>query len=137
MTNDRESIWSVARGALKYYFAIFIPQVLLGLALATSLTVRQSDAENFLELWFAVWVSAAPFIVTAAGVSVTLTEIGRFVMVLAAWLQEHLEKARERRREEGRKERDRVWTEWYMRRMEAESRNEPFDEPPPSLDRNG
>ncbi len=62
-------------------------------------------------------------------------------MVLAAWLQEHLEKARERRRREGRtegrKERDRAWTQWHMRRMEAESRNEPFDEPPPSLDRNG
>ncbi len=37
-------------------------------------------------------------------------------------------------RAQGIAESHRAWTAWNARRMEAEARGEPFDEPPPSLD---
>ena len=43
---------------------------------------------------------------------------------------------REQGREQGRVERDREWSEWNQRRLEAESRDESFDEPPPGCTRN-
>ena len=39
---------------------------------------------------------------------------------------------RDRHKREGREESDRQWEAWNARRLEAESRNEPFDEPTPS-----
>ena len=38
----------------------------------------------------------------------------------------------EKKRQEGRAERDAEWREWNRRRMEAEANGEPFTEPPPS-----
>ena len=65
-----------------------------------------------------------------------LTEMGRYVMVLAEAFEEWREK---RRREqiaravaEGRRGADAEWEAWLQRRMEAERRGEPFDEPLPS-----
>ena len=74
-------------------------------------------------------------------------------MVLAAWLENRLERSREeyrarigeearaeglaRGRAEGRVETDREWADWNERREAAVARGEPFSEPPPSVSRNG
>ena len=67
--------------------------------------------------------------------SLMITETGRYLMVLAAAFEEWREK---RRREqiaralaEGRRESDAEWEAWNQRRLHAEQRGEPFDEPPP------
>ena len=39
-------------------------------------------------------------------------------------------------RVEGRAERDAAWDAWNRRRMAAEAEGKPFDEPPPSVQRN-
>ena len=58
------------------------------------------------------------------------------------WALEQRNKRREaliqEGREEGRKERDelqKAWERWNSRRKEAQDKNQPFDEPPPSLTR--
>ena len=78
-----------------------------------------------------------------------LTEIVRWIMVIAGWLEEKLERTREARRAEGRAEgieqgieqgierADRDWDDWLRRRESALDRGEPFAEPPPSRFRNG
>ena len=70
-------------------------------------------------------------------------------MVLAAWLENRLERSREEYRArigeearaaglaEGRAETDREWEGWNERREAAAARGEPFADPPPSVSRNG
>ncbi len=45
--------------------------------------------------------------------------------------REGREDGREEGLEEGRKEVDAAWSAWYDRMRKAQSRGEPFDEPPP------
>ena len=72
---------------------------------------------------------------------------GIMVMARAAkqYLDAKIEKQRERFREQGREEgreqgreqgkadERRAWVDWNTRRLEAEARGEPFDEPPPGV----
>ena len=128
---QRESIWSVSKGVKHVYFALFI-----GLFSAGTLWTVAQGVESVA----ALWRDLASLAVTAAAVSMVLTETGRYVMVLAAAFEEWREK---RRREqiaravaegvvEGRRGADAEWEAWLQRRMEAEQRGEPFDEPLPS-----
>ena len=43
-----------------------------------------------------------------------------------------IEKHRAEGRDEGRDEERRMWTEWNIRRLEAEKSGQPFEEPPPA-----
>ena len=45
-----------------------------------------------------------------------------------------IEEGLEMGREEGREESNRLWEAWYNRRLQAEARGEPFDEPRPGTD---
>ena len=72
----------------------------------------------------AFWVFASPVLLEGV------------VMVFAALYrqrkrQEDREEGRQEGRQEGRAERDAEWGAWNQRRMEAETRGEPFTEPPP------
>ena len=48
--------------------------------------------------------------------------------------REGREDGREEGLREGRKEVAAAWTAWHQRMLDAQSRGEPFDEPPPTLD---
>ena len=127
---QRESIWSVGKGVKHFYFALFIVQFGAG----TIWTVAQG-VDNPAALWQVL----ASLAITAAAVSMVVTETGRYLMVLAAAFEEWREK---RRREqiaravaETRRESDAEWEAWLQRREQAEQRGEPFDEPPPSARR--
>ena len=49
------------------------------------------------------------------------------------YLYDKIEKQRERLREEGREDERQAWVDWNARRLDAEARGEPFDEPPPGV----
>ena len=60
-------------------------------------------------------------------------------MVTARYLSDKflkplIEKRREEGRKAGREEEKRKWAAWNQRREEAESKGQPFDEPPPGSD---
>ena len=119
------------------------------------------DASGWVDQVIWVWGAMAPLAAVAVPGAVVLTEIARWIMVLAAWLENRLERSREAYRakvleegrakileevraqiiEEGRPrilaEADREWESWNRRREEAVARDEPFTEPPPSVSRNG
>ena len=127
---QRESIWSVGKSVKHVYFALFIVQFGAG----TIWTVLQG-----VESLAALWRDLSSLAITAAALSMVVTETGRYVMVLAAAFEEWREK---RRREqiaravaERLRENDAEWEAWNERRMLAEQRGEPFAEPPPSARR--
>ena len=124
---QRESIWSVSKGVKHVYFALFIVLFSAG----TLWTVAQGVASVA-----ALWRDLASLAVTAAAVSMVVTETGRYVMVLAAAFEEWREKRRQeqiaRAVTAAVAEERREWEAWNERRMEAEQRGEPFDEPLPS-----
>ena len=133
-SEQRESIWSVSKGVKNVYFALFIVQFGGG----TIWTVAQG-----VESPAALWHDLSALAVTAAALSMVVTETGRYVMVLAAAFEEWREK---RRREqiaravaaaaaETLRGADAEWEAWNERRMQAEQRGEPFEEPPPSARR--
>ena len=103
------------------------------------------DASGWVDQVIWVWGAMAPLAAVAVPGAVVLTEIARWIMVLAAWLENRLERSREayraKIREEARPrilaEADREWEGWNRRREEAVARDEPFTEPPPSVSRNG
>ena len=139
MTGEqRESIWSVGKGVKHVYFALFILQFSAG----TIWTIARG-----MESVAALWQVLAPLAITAAAVSLVVTEVGRYLMVLAAAFEEW----REKRRQEqiaravaeaesvavvkGQRGADAEWEAWNQRRLQAEQRGEPFDEPSPSVRR--
>ena len=81
----------------------------------------------------------------SAGLSASLIELGRSLMVVAHYLDQWLKKRQEERlaravaeaRYAARGETQRLWEEWNGRRLAAEAAGRPFDEPPPSLHPNG
>ena len=110
----------------------------------TSIALRetfQNDTDNFLDTVIVIWESSAPIAITSAAVAIVITELGRYLMVLARHLEERLERTREVRRAEGRVqgrtegrvEIQKKWEAWNVRRLEAESKGLPFTEPPPSM----
>ncbi len=123
----RESIWSVSRGVKHVYFALFIGQFSVG----TMWTVAQG-----VESVAAPWHDLSALAITVAAVSMVLTETGRYVMVLAAAFEEWREKRRQeqiaRAVAERLHENDAEWEAWNQRRVQAEQRGEPFEEPLPS-----
>ena len=103
------------------------------------------DAAGWVDQVIWIWGATAPLAAVSVPGAVVLTEIARWIMVLAAWLENRLERSREEYRAkiseaarvETRAETDREWEGWIERREEAVARGEPFSEPPPSMSRNG
>ena len=57
-------------------------------------------------------------------------------MVTARYLSDRfLKPLHEKLREDGREEVQRQWDAWNQRRLEAEQNDQPFDEPPPGLEK--
>ena len=103
------------------------------------------DVAGWVDQVIWIWGATAPLAAVSVPGAVVLTEIARWIMVLAAWLENRLERSREEYRAkiseaarvETRAETDREWEGWVERREEAVARGEPFSEPPPSVSRNG
>ena len=95
------------------------------------------DAVGWVDQVIWIWGATAPLAAVSVPGAVVLTEIARWIMVLAAWLENRLERSREEYRAKLRAETDREWEGWNERREAAAARDEPFSEPPPSVSRNG
>ena len=97
---------------------------------------ERSDAEDYRELVEAVvygTLRAIPlFIVLSITVVIFSEFIGGLIVVLARYLKHKFEKQAEAR---GEARVNAVWEAWYKRMKEAQQKGEPFDEPPPSMER--
>ena len=65
-------------------------------------------------------------------VSLIIVETPKSIMVIATYLANRLlHPLQEKLRQEGSQRNQAQWEAWNERRMEADKRGEPFDEPPP------
>ena len=126
----RVSIWSVPERWRKLFFAIFSIQTaaLAGLAIWYEIFVITGD--SWPETIFAIGRDAAPGIGVIAADSVVIVDV---VMILTLLYEDYRRKRIERAESRIQKR----WEGWNQRRLEAEAAGRPFDEPPPSLTRNG
>ena len=123
---SRESIWSVSKGVKHVYFALFIGQFGAG----TLWTVAQGAVSVP-----ALWHDLSSLAITAAALSMVVTETGRYLMVLAAAFEEWREKRRQAQIARAVAAATAEWEAWDRRRMQAEQRGEPFVEPSPAARR--
>ena len=123
---QRESIWSVSKGVKHVYFALFIGQFTAG----TVWTVAQGT-----ESVSALWHDLSSLAITAAALSMVITETGRYLMVLAAAFEEWREKRRQEQIARAVAAATAEWEAWDRRRIQAEQRGEPFEEPSPAARR--
>ena len=137
----RDSIWGVNRETKGLYFIVFITLALIGGGLVTYTEVHVNKADGIVDTALAAWAGVGRLVIASVAGSLIVTEVWRNGMVLAERLEEWFDKRRERQiakavaeaEEKTRAEIGSLWQAWNMRRIEAETLGEPFDEPPPSL----
>ena len=96
---ERDSIWSVTRGAQHAYFILFTVQFIV----AGILLLYEREVSSWVEL-AELWSSLAPVAIASAAIAVIVTEVGVYVMVLARGLAEKIERRKQERIEQGRRE---------------------------------
>lgn len=126
----RVSIWTVPERWRKLFFAIFSLQTaaLIGLAIWYEVFVITSD--TWPETVFAIGRDAAPGIAVVAADSVVTVDV---VMILTLLYEDY----RKKRTERAVAQNQAKWEAWNQRRLDAEAAGESFEEPPPTLTRNG
>ena len=153
-STQRESIWAIDPKWRNTYLAIFTSLNTINIARVVWYETTQAAHAGWSPATDAILESVGKGSIGIAGFTITVTEAGRFAMVLGGALQEVLKRRRERQiaearaeawaearaegRAEGRAEtwaevNDR-WREWNSRRLSALAKGEPFDEPTPDDD---
>lgn len=125
----RISIPNIPIRAAPWYLAVF---TVITVYLAVTNTLFAVVTEQITN-WKAIQYVATGEILRAGGVSLIVSpivvEVGRLVLA-EIWTERRLRKARQ----EGQQLQQAQWEDWNRRRLEAEAKGDPFDEPPPQLD---
>ena len=141
----RQSIWSVPAKWRAMYFILFTLFAGVGLIMVISLQEIPPSDGRWNRLVVDIMREMAFVSTGSAGTAITITEIARYIMVIAEWmLREVIEPRRRRQIErwrqegiaEGIAEANKEWESWISRKMQAEANGETFDEPMPTH-RNG
>ena len=89
-------------------------------------------SKDFMTIFNEINNNVATFMTVAFGFLVIITHgVDRIMFRYAAYLQKAA-KARAEGRAEGEAKERQLWLEWYNRKLAAEAKGEPFDEPPPA-----
>ena len=149
---NRQSIWSISKSEQATYFGLFSAFLFLGLmflAYHETLVLKTKESATIIRNIIA---QTAVTGAAAAVLSLATAEGGRLAMVAARYIEERylnpLKKKRIKREQEAMKKiREEVraevtaevtadanarWRAWNERRLTAEARGEPFDEPLPN-----
>ena len=138
---ERVSIWSVRPRVKNVFYVMFCTFVLgivslEGLDLVRMIDGAAVDSRLILDkvrvAYRGLGETAAPAIMVTVPATMAITEVVELIMVLSQGLYDRFKRAREKVREEGRKEVWQEWEAWNRLRLEAEERGEPFDVPPPT-----
>ena len=140
MTRDDEIVPFIgiprkwANPAVKVYAIIF-----LAYGIWIGFHEFANSSKSLIENLASLHAHLAVFSVVEAIVFVSLIQLGDIIMYLTSRFRTHVAKIRAEGVEQGRAEgieqgieqAYRQWQEWNTRRMDAEAKGEPFDEPPP------
>ena len=108
-------------------FASFYSAIVLAITIDVLLIRHNHNPETWQLTAEMVFDDGSQIVAWALAATWPIMEAMR--MVLASIWQE-------RTRRQAREEVNRLWVEWNRRRIQAEERGEPFDEPPPDISRN-
>ena len=138
----KDTLWTAISQSRYWYGSTFL---IIGIpSQIIAITGVISENQGIIETWRAALGPSEQVMATSFGGAFMLTEGVRLSMVLAHGVKNWLQDRREKRLaealakgesiglEKGRKEERQAWTEWLARREAAESRGEPFTEPPPN-----
>ena len=153
----RESIWTIAAGWAKIYFAVFSTLNIMNAARVIWFETTQSSHAGWSPLIDAALDGIGRGVPGNVGLAIAIADIGRVTMVLGGLLEQWINERRERQlreaveeavtvavteataegeaagRARGRAEINDMWRAWNARRMDAVANGEPFDEPPPDV----
>ena len=117
------------------YLALTSLQIAVGMRI---LYAKEPHTWNDWGEWVSLWHELSYIAITATVISVCVTELGGYIVVLATELKRYFDRKwaerDEKFRQGGREEAFTQVAEWNARRLEAEARGEPFDEPPPGVE---
>ena len=149
----RESIWTISKGWQVVYFAFFTLQMVSGMSVIFWYHVLEHVEDSVVETLIGIIQGSASVSVGSAGISYTLAEGARILMILSNSLEQWINRKWDERdarnraiglaegEKRGRTVERAEWEDrfaelrdWNDRRLEAESRGETFDEPMPGSD---
>ena len=142
---QRESIWSVPIEYRVFYFSLFVIQSLIGIGYVVWHEVWINDGDSLHATIATIILMDVAVIAHSAGIGVIVSEMK---MVIAQYLEQRYYGPKRRKAlaeakaegvkqgieqgvEQGRAETAAKVREWNARRLEADAKGEPFDEPPP------
>lgn len=133
---ERESIWSIGRKWLPWYLGAVFALTVGWTAFTAWFEVNSGDHDSLPEIARAVVTGTSPagplIPIYALLVISSLDLTGGATVVTYRYLSDKfLKPLHEKLREEGREEERRQWAAWNQRRLDAEGKGQPFDEPPP------
>ena len=155
--SERESIWTIAAGWAKVYFAVFSTLNIMNAARVIWFEATQASHAGWSPLIDAALDGIGRGVPGNVGLAIAIIDIGRVTMVLGGLLEQWINERRERQlreaveeavtvavteataegeaagRARGRAEINDMWRAWNARRMDAVANGEPFDEPPPDV----
>ena len=157
----RESIWTIAAGWAKVYFAVFSTLNIMNAARVIWFEATQASHAGWSPLIDAALDGIGRGVPGNVGLAIAIIDIGRVTMVLGGLLEQWINDRRDRQirkavaeavtvavteaveeataegeaagRARGRAEINDMWRAWNARRMDAVANGEPFDEPPPDV----
>ena len=134
---ERESIWTIAAEWANVYFSVFSTLNIINTARVIWHETTQSAHAGWSPLIDAILDGVGRGLPGNVGLTIAITDIGRAAMVLGGLLEQWINDRRERQLreavDEAVAENNDLWRAWNERRLDALSKGEPFDEPPPDI----
>lgn len=139
---ERESIWTIPAELKRWYFALFSIQVVIAAVWLIRTAIADGSRNGVPDILTFLWLNMAPAAVSSATFALVIVDTVNGVMVLSTWLEETIEKRKQRQiksaadkaRADGITEERQRWQEWNRRREAAAAAGEEFNEPPPGAD---
>ena len=136
--DSRITIWGVPSAWTWFYYGVFgIQVIVLSAAVIWNETISAAD-DPLYQTYLAILHNISPGILTIAAQTITVIMAMEGARVIAeAYLKKRFRDGKAEGIAEGMAEGEQVaheaWTVWNEKRLRAEERGEPFDEPPPTL----
>ncbi len=140
--NPKDSLLDTIWQTRYWYSGIFLLVAISGEIIVITREITQN--QGIINTWLAILEHNQGILAAAITAATTLTEGARFIMVIAhgvkqiidKWLDKKDKEFRDKLRAEGRAEEraalNKAWQDWLARKEDAESRGQPFNEPPPN-----
>ena len=132
---QRSAIWSVPEDTQTLFLILFSIQFIALSGLVIWHEINSYAGGPWPEVIIAIGQGIGPWILIIAAESIITAE--SYMWVSERYKQRRYLQGHEEGREEGRAEAYEEWEAWNRRREAAQTAGEPFNEPPPSLKRNG